>query len=111
MSFACELYLKSLLSVNEDPIHGHNLYELYKELSLDKKCKIINAPCFKGDTNFEKELEENKDVFQDWRYSFEHKPIQVDVIFLENFAYTLYDLLLNDTVIKTAIDRGQLSPL
>ena len=93
-SFACELYLKALL-FNEDngPTQGHDLSKLYESLSEEVKNKVLKNPCFKGDNEFLKKLEDAKSLFCDWRYCFEHKkPINVDIIFLENLALVLHDI-------------------
>ena len=49
MAFACELYLKSMLSDGERIIQGHHLGKLFNQLVEEQKRNIINNPKFKGD--------------------------------------------------------------
>lgn len=92
MSFACELYLKSLLSDGNKGNLGHDIKELFDDLSNEKKEIIKNSLEFRGDKEFEKNIKINKDVFKNWRYAFEKKEKTVDIIFLENFANVLHDI-------------------
>lgn len=93
MAFACELYLKALIS-NGEKVRGHKWSALFQQLTTEDQQAILNAPCFKGDSNFDRKITENEKVFEDWRYHFEpDKSICVDIIFLENFAITLHDLI------------------
>lgn len=94
MAFACELYLKALIS-NGEKVWGHRWSILFQQLSTEDQHAILNTPCFKGDPDFNRKIKENETVFEDWRYHFEpDKSICVDIIFLENFAITLHDLIL-----------------
>lgn len=93
MAFACELYLKSLVSDGQNEVYGHKFTELYERLSNQNKTSITENPCFKGDDEFRQKLEMAGQVFTEWRYHFDDKyHPQVDLIFLENLATTLHDL-------------------
>ena len=93
MSFACELYLKSLCSDGESEIWGHWLNDLFNELSDEVKEKIRNSAPFRGDERFESNLIEHGKLFETWRYCFEKEEnCCVDVIFLENFAMVLHEI-------------------
>lgn len=93
MAFACELYLKSLISKGPDFMEGHDWEELFAALSQQQQTAIVNDPHFKDDNDFIDKLKEGARIFIDWRYCCEHKKeISVDFIFLEEFAYVLHDL-------------------
>ncbi len=93
MAFACELYLKALISDGEK-VRGHEWSTLFKKLSPEDRQSIIQTPCFKDDSNFELKIKENERAFEEWRYHFEpDKSISVDIIFLENLAITLHDFV------------------
>lgn len=91
LAFACELYLKFLLFESGLPKqYEHSLKELYFSLPTNIQEKIINSTEFKDDDDFLKNLEENANIFIDWRYPFENKTISVELISLENFASVLH---------------------
>lgn len=93
MSFACELYLKSLLSDGISEFQGHNLEDLFNKLSEETKSSVLLSPLFKGDSAFYEKLSDAKFLFKDWRYFFEtRKSACVDVVFLENFALVLHGI-------------------
>lgn len=93
MAFACELYPKALIS-NGERVWGHEWGTLFKQLTPEDKQSIMETPYFMGDPNFELKLKENEKAFEEWRYHFEpDKSISVDIVFLENFAITLHDLV------------------
>lgn len=98
MAFACELYLKSLISDGQSEAYGHNFSELYEQLSNQNKTSIAENPYFKGDDEFQQKLEAAGRVFVEWRYHFDGKyQPQVDLIFLENLAITLHALAENQS--------------
>lgn len=97
MAFACELYLKSLLSDGESETHGHFLDELFNKLDNTIKEQIKNHPQFKGDSDFDSNLKANNRVFESWRYCFElGRECIVDIIFLEKFALVLHEITENE---------------
>lgn len=99
LAFACELYLKSLISDGESRVEGHKWEELFEKLPNDElRDNIRNSPPFKGDDDFDAHLCECGNAFVDWRYIFEHnKPKSIDLIFLENFCSVLHDLAKEET--------------
>lgn len=96
-SFACELYLKSLLSDGNTAVRGHSWTHLFYSLPADKQEAIKNHPYFKGDTEFDAELDEGSRVFTTWRYCFEKdKRRSVEIIFLDHFTEVVGDLAKKD---------------
>ena len=92
LAFACELYLKFLLIKSGlQNITTHNLSHLFSALPIEIQNRIRNTPEFRGDTDFMVKLEEDKNVFKEWRYLFEGNNKSVEVIFLENFALALHN--------------------
>ena len=73
-SFACELYIKSMIS---DKTFGHNLKDLFDLLPKETQNTISNSvndkfaehPVY----NFEYCLESAADVFINWRYIYENR--------------------------------------
>ena len=97
MSFACELYFKSLLSDGNSETKGHYLNDLFEKLNTEQKNCIINHPRFKGDDDFYSNLVTYKRMFEDWRYCFEKgKNSSVDLVFLENLALVLHEVTEHD---------------
>ena len=93
LSFACELYLKSLFSDGESETRGHCLDVLYNQLSDEQKNLILNRPEFKGDKDFISNITRYNRMFEKWRYCFEAgKSREVDIVFLENLAIVLHDV-------------------
>lgn len=93
MAFACELYLKALIS-NGERVSGHKWSDLFRQLSTEDKQEILSTPCFKGDSNFDCKIVENEKSFEEWRYYFEpDKSVSVDIVFMENFAMVLHDII------------------
>lgn len=86
-AFACELFLKSLLSDGSNEVQGHSWSKLFYSLPAEKQEAIKNHPYFKGDEAFGKKLAEGSKVFTSWRYCFEHNnSCSVEIIFLDNFT-------------------------
>ena len=73
LSFSCEIYLKFLIiKCGKKYDREHDLQSLHKILIQDYQDKIrdhyINM---NGNDDFEKKLEDSKNVFKDWRYFYE----------------------------------------
>ena len=93
MAFACELYLKSLISHGNNSAWGHNLVRLFDGLDKSIQDRVLNSSLFKGDKEFYEKLDEAKLIFENWRYCFEPaKYLSVDIIFLENLASVLHSV-------------------
>lgn len=98
LSFASEVFMKAIMiydSDNDEFLKGHDLQELFNNLSEERKTTIES----KFNENFENRnlkifLTENKDTFETWRYSFEH-PVKVGINELEKFAEILQSIVLN----------------
>lgn len=85
-AFACELYLKSLLSDGSSFMRGHSWTQLFYSLLVEKQEAIKNHPHFKGDTEFDDELAQGSIIFTTWRYCFEKdKHCSVEIIFFRQF--------------------------
>lgn len=105
--FACELFMKCLLNMNETEMRVHRLKDLwhkYKGICGDKASEIESAVIKMLDTSFtfEEMLQDNDNAFDDYRYFFEpghlneitNKPLQPQ--FLRVLAHVLYIYLGNE---------------
>ena len=91
MSFACELYLKSILSNGNSEIKGHDLFDLFSKLDEKKKNIIIIEVEKRGTDDFYSALIDSRNLFESWRYHFEKdKHCSVHLLFLERFALALH---------------------
>ena len=103
MSFCAELYLKLLLiengrTINEARKSGHNLYELYLNLTENQKAFIYQS--FKRPIIYsvENELQAISNAFSDWRYlvlnkaNNKHKKMQYHPFFIKEFNEVLSNL-------------------
>lgn len=98
LSFAAEVYMKAIMiydSDNDEFLKGHDLQELFNNLSEERKTTIES----KFNENFENRnlkifLNENKDTFETWRYPFE-KQVGVAITELGKFAEILQSIVLN----------------
>ena len=83
-SFACELFLKSLLPSNT---HGHKLDELFSQLNQDLQNKIMG---WTGLTlKCSDDLKNNSNDFADWRYCHEGRSQRANLHFLLTFLNVL----------------------
>ena len=93
MAFACELFLKSLLSDGESEQKGHNLEKLFYKLPLKHQKAVLKHHYFKGEEEFEERLAVTGQVYHNWRYSYEHRnSISVDIVFLQRFTDVVQEL-------------------
>ncbi len=73
--------------------HGHDLSALFHQLDSKTQDDILAHPKFNGDKKFSDKLEENKNLFTDWRYFFEPKDrLSVELVFLEDLALVLHEV-------------------
>lgn len=89
VALVCELYLKSLAYSNSEQVSmvkGHDLSSLYSILPATIKSKIVEMT---NESDFEAKLDENKDVFIKFRYSFELKGYRINATFLLNLMNAL----------------------
>ncbi len=86
-SFACELYMKSLLPPNKK---GHELHHLYNQLDEEAKRNILNIHLefmrnSKPDYSlkeFNSDLRKHRNIFRKWRYFPEHETGTADISFI-----------------------------
>lgn len=96
LSFAAELFLKSLLvSTRVQFKPTHDLYKLYSLINDDEIKDNIKSACYrlkdidKSDIEFEKSLNDIREVFENWRYVYERMHIATAVSFIKDFAYAV----------------------
>lgn len=97
LSFASELYIKAIMiydSDNDEFLKGHDLQELFNNLSEERQKTITDEFNKSARRNLYDFLSENKDTFESWRYSFEHK-VNVAINELKIFAKILQTTVLN----------------
>ena len=89
-AFACELFLKSILLLEQKQLsRGHLIYKLFNEIQdTSLKMRIINRlKCY----DFDSYLKEIDDVFSIARYVYECRGISCDLSFVISFANALLD--------------------
>lgn len=97
-SFACELFLKSMLPANTK---GHKLDELFllldidiqnniKSHTIDEMRKVKSAYC---DTDFQVDLTKNNNKFAEWRYFHEGNSQSVSLEFISKFMKSVFDVV------------------
>lgn len=99
VSFACELYLKYLLLIqNIDCRKEHNLYKLFKKLpekiqdDLKKKHPCGNISI----DEFELELDDIGQAYMIFRYMYERGNMACNFQFLIELLFTLHSLIHNN---------------
>lgn len=93
-SFACELFLKSVLP---DDTHGHALKELFDCLDQKGQDEIIEyteSAMKRSNSNytkeqFSKDLNDSSKYFVSWRYFHEGHSVKADLQFIINFLDAL----------------------
>lgn len=90
LSFACEIYLKILIfNRTQKIVKGHCLDELFLKLPQKEQNDIkINININKN-SNFDKELKNIKNIFTEFRYSYEFDNLKYNISFLRDFAIIL----------------------
>ncbi|MDN0032388.1 hypothetical protein QVN85_05685 [Oscillibacter valericigenes] len=84
ISFACELFIKALLKINDLSIkREHDLSKLFCSLPETVRNEIIGSD---DRDKFTFRLKQNSCLFEDWRYIFENQPRSIDLDFLFAFA-------------------------
>ena len=84
-AFATELYIKAISQKDRKELRGHDLKKLYDMLDDNRKNEIIQEIGM-NDKIFKEALEENANLFVDWRYLFEKENIQVTWQFLKKLS-------------------------
>ena len=85
-SFACELFLKSILIGNGLPPHKHELNILFDRLPKDTQDIIVNSV---PEYDFGEEVEKISCAFTEWRYIYEIEFHSINIDFLFKLAYAL----------------------
>jgi len=82
VSFACEVFLKGICLVENGCFYlGHYLMDQFKRISIEAQQAIKTDFCEEmKETDFNKALTLNNNAFEDWRYPFEEKDNDKDVI-------------------------------
>ena len=96
-AFACEIFLKALLVFNNISYrHAHNLEELHNLLPLEYQQYIEQGFVAKRgkatDVFGFPYVRMVSKAFNDWRYSFEHTRLSIDISILRTFCETLREL-------------------
>lgn len=91
-AFVCELEMKYIyFNYTGKLINSHDLNYIFKVLSQDIKIEIINKVRL-NETDFIQLLQEYSLIFEQWRYKYEYKKIEiVDKSFLQCLEQILYD--------------------
>ena len=94
-SFACELYLKAILTHDNVPYStkgtdGHDLKKLFATLPDVRKTFIIERMPFDFSSDFNEMLEEIRFAFKEWRYWFEGNASHASCLFVGAFCDVLH---------------------
>lgn len=88
-AFACELYIKYLLQINNiEQCHKHKLTDLFYLLPETSQQEIRTKMDI---ANFNQELNSISNAFVDWRYIYEKNDKSLHIEFLRNFCNVLHD--------------------
>lgn len=92
VSFTCELYLKAIMiyrSPNDEFCKGHDLKVLFSHLPQNDAVEIENRfNSFFNNKKLSDFLNENGNVFVEWRYALENT-VKIDVTGFETFSSVL----------------------
>lgn len=88
IAFATELYLKAVLTIENNLVKSHELKKLFNALFKDTKDSIIQNLKLTV-TVFEMKLDEANNAFVEWRYVYEPKRKNVDIDFLRKLVSEL----------------------
>lgn len=112
-ALACELYMKAIMissSDNNEFVEGHHFDELFLELPEEAKTTIQEIYSKFAHSKFDDMLNRNKNVFAEWRYSFEGKHIVVEPLglldFLDALRQYIEDKILNKNGAVGTNDEG-----
>ncbi|MFA0814737.1 MAG: hypothetical protein ACC608_02985 [Anaerofustis sp.] len=78
-AFACELALKSALSIEVAKTIRHDLFSLFYNIHDDYQTAIKNHASSRGldEKSFDVALEQSKNLFYDWRYFYERDKVNI----------------------------------
>ncbi|MBR4096383.1 MAG: hypothetical protein IKK42_03650 [Oscillospiraceae bacterium] len=105
-AFACELFIKSMLPTNTT---GHKLNQLFNLLDSDVQEKIKNTTIdnIKKTTpsycrqSFQDDLDNNSNIFAEWRYFHEKNNCSANLQFMSAFMNSIYDIAYNENKTST----------
>lgn len=103
LSFASEVFIKAIMiydSDNDEFLKGHDLQELFNNLSNERQRAIKGEFEKSTSRSLEAFLSENKDTFELWRYPFENE-VKSNVSELCFFANSL------QTVVNNLPNKGE----
>ena len=84
-AFSAELYWKGILAFEGVSKTGHELKELFNEISDELKNQIINLTSLDSQ-EFQNNLNKISNAFVEWRYLYERDDIQIVWSFLQKFS-------------------------
>ncbi|EKJ91793.1 hypothetical protein QR305_02051 [Bacteroides finegoldii] len=87
-SLACEIGLKALLALEDKPLHGHCLNNLFNNLNPQMQESIIQYTSYELES-FNNALLENKDHFVKWRYYYESNQLAANYDFIFKLFYSI----------------------
>lgn len=87
-ALSIEVGLKSLIKMGNNKYgNEHDLKKLFNKLSEDLRSNVISELSEERlKVNFESYLEENKNAFIEWRYSYEEQSVRASSDFLKAFS-------------------------
>ena len=94
-SLNVEILLKALYLIEfDDVIKTHEWTEIFDHLPKARQQEIIEKmnPVFQ--TNFHDLLNENKNTFVEWRYSYENSKLKSDFSFVQNLTNVLAEIIM-----------------
>lgn len=90
-AFACELYMKAILSTSQQTVNGHNLKELFGLLPSAIQADIQEHLPY-SQNEFTTKLKEISDIFEECRYTYEYSKMHIDLLFLRRFAENISEI-------------------
>ena len=92
-TFAIELTLKAVTTIEGKDSKGHNLYDLYEKLSGDSQSALQKSLSL-TDADLRKEITKVANAFVDWRYIYESQTeVYLDIDFIRKLATAAKDLV------------------
>lgn len=86
-ALSIEVGLKSIIKLeNKKYGNEHDLKKLFNKLSKDSRDKIVEELSDRFKVSFDSYLEENKNAFIEWRYSYEKQSVRASSDFLKAFS-------------------------
>ena len=96
-SLNIEIQLKALyLADSDQKVKSHDLEDLFNRLAAARQQEIIGKmpQPYNVEADFRKVLHDNKDIFVDWRYSYEQSQLECNISFLNYLSSALAGIVL-----------------